>query len=110
MSKQFVRVFSLTKQIGTWSLEARHTANTIHISCGRLWGEIRWRGTRPASQKHTQGTLQTHLRLDRNTLHWDHIGLGLQKTTSEFINFCKNCLFNYFMIHWLNLSARRRTI
>jgi len=75
-----------TKQIGTGSLEARHTANTIHISCGRLWGEIRWRGTRQASQKHARGTLQTHLRLDRNMMHWDHIGLGLQQTTCAFIN------------------------
>ena len=28
----------------------------------------------------------------------------------KIFNFCKNCLFNYFIIHWLNLSARRRTI
>ncbi len=68
-----------TKQIGTWPLETQHTANTIHIGRGRLWGEIRWLGTHPASQKHTQGTLQTHMRLDRNTMHRDHIGLGLQK-------------------------------
>ncbi len=46
-----------TKQIGTRSLETRHTANTIHIGRGQLWGEIRWQGTRPASQKHTRGTL-----------------------------------------------------
>jgi len=60
-------------------------ANTIHTSCGRLWCEIRWQGTRPASQKQAQGTLQTHLRLDRNTIHWDHIRLGLQQMTRALI-------------------------
>ena len=75
-----------TKQIGTRSLETRHMANTIHIGRGQLWGEIHWRGTRPASQKHTRGTLQTHMQLDRNRIHRDHIGLGLQQTTSAFIN------------------------
>ncbi len=73
-------VTSLALAQGTWSMETRHTADTIHISCGRLWGEIRWRGTRPASQKHARVTLQTNMRLDRNTIHWDHIGLGLQQT------------------------------
>jgi hypothetical protein len=85
-SKTFEQTRLPTKQIGTWPLEARHTANKIHIGCGRLWGEIRWRGTCPASQTHARGTLQTHLQLDRNTIHWDHIGLGLQQTTSAFIN------------------------
>ena len=61
-------------------------ANTIHIGCRQLWGEIRQQGTRPAPQKPTQGTLQTHLQLDRNTLHWDHIGLGLQKMAGAFVN------------------------
>ncbi len=75
-----------TKQIGTRSLETRHTANTIHIGCGQLWGEIRWGGTRPASQKHTRGILKTHMQLDRNTIHRDHIGLGLQKTTGAFVD------------------------
>ncbi len=75
-----------TKQIGTRSLETQHRANTIHIGRGQLWGEIRWQGTHPASQKHTQGTLQTHMRLDRNRTHRDHIGLGLQKTTGEFVD------------------------
>ena len=42
-------------------MEARHTANAIHIGRGRLWSEIRWQGTRPASQKHAQAPLQTHL-------------------------------------------------
>jgi len=37
-------------------------------------------------KKHIRGTLQTHLRLDRNTIHWDHIVLGLQNRTSAFIN------------------------
>ena len=85
--KTFEQTRLQTKQIGTRSLETRHTINTIHIGCGQLWWcEIRWRGTRPASQNHTRGTLRTHLRLDRDTIHWDHIGLGLQKTTSAFIN------------------------
>jgi hypothetical protein len=44
----------LTKQIGTRPLEARHTANTIHIGRGQLWGEICWRGTCPASKKDTR--------------------------------------------------------
>ena len=42
-----------TKQIGTQSLATRHTANTIHIDRGQLWGEIRWQGLCPASKKHT---------------------------------------------------------
>ncbi len=75
-----------TKQIGTRYLETRHMANTIHIGRGRLWGEIRWRGTCPSSQKHTQGTLQTHMQLDRNRIHRDHIGLGLQKTPGAFVD------------------------
>ncbi len=61
-------------------------ANKIHIGCGRLWGEIRWQGTCPASQKHTQGTLQTLMRLDGNTIHRDHIGLGLKKMTGAFVD------------------------
>jgi hypothetical protein len=61
-------------------------ANTIHIGRGQLWSELRWQGTHPASQKHALETLQTHLRLDWNTIHRDHIGLGLQQTTSAFVN------------------------
>ena len=53
------------------------------------WTTLGWstlaRNT-PSISKHARGTLQTHLRLDRNTIHRDHIGLGLQKTTSAFVN------------------------
>ncbi len=85
-SKTFEQTRLPTKQIGTRPMETQHTANTIHIVRGRLWSEIRWRGTRPASQKHSRATLQTHLRFDRNTIHRDHIGLGLQQTGSAFVN------------------------
>ncbi len=37
-------------------------------------------------KKHTRGTLQTHLQLDREAIHWDHIGLGLQQTTGAFVH------------------------
>ncbi len=84
--KMFEQTRLLTMQIGTRSLETRHLANTIHIGRRQLWGEIRWQGTRPASQKHHRETLQTHLRLDRNTIHRDNIGLRLQKSTSAFVN------------------------
>jgi hypothetical protein len=50
-------------------------ANTIHIGCQQLQGEIHWQGTCPTSKK-TQGTLQTQMQLDRNTIHWDNTGLG----------------------------------
>ena len=48
--------------------------------------EIRWRRTCPTSKKHSQGALQTHLRLDRNTIHWGNTGLAQQKTTGALVN------------------------
>ncbi len=114
--KTFARTGLPTKQIGTWSLETRHTVNAIHIGRGRFWGEISWQGTRPSSQKHHQETLQTHLRLDRNTTHWDCIGLGLQKTTSAFVNakLCAESLETIPTHRWqttaLTLSERTNSI
>jgi len=43
-------------------------------------------GVKYVGEEHAQHLKKTHLRLDRNTIHWDHIGLGLKQTTSAFIN------------------------
>ncbi len=66
-----------TEQIGTRPLETRHTANTIHIGCWQLWSKILWWGTRQSSQTGSGQTLQTHLWLDGNTIHWHCIRLEL---------------------------------
>ena len=59
--KTFEQTRLPTKKIDTRPLEARHTADTIHILCGQLWSEIRWQGTRLESKKYARATLQTHL-------------------------------------------------
>ena len=70
----------------------------------------------PSISKHARDTLQTHLRLDRNTIHWDHIGLGLQQTTSAFVNakLCEESLKTIPTHRWqvtsFSLSERTNSI
>ncbi len=75
-----------TEQIGTRPFETRHMPNTIHIGCWQLWSKIRWWGTCQSSQMGSGRTLQTHLLLDRNTIHRHYIRLELHKPPGKFVN------------------------
>ncbi len=65
------------KQIGTGTLETRHKTHTVDTGCWWFWCQILRQRTCTTSQECTRRTLQTYMRLDRQTIHRDNIGLGL---------------------------------
>ncbi len=74
------------KQTGTLTMEARHKTHTVHTGCWQFWHQIRQQRTCTTSQERTRRTLQTYMRLDRQTIHWDNIGLGLQQAPCPSIH------------------------
>ncbi len=51
-----------------------------------IWRQIRRQRTCTTFQEHTQRTLQTYMQLDRQRIHQDNIGLGLQQVPHPSIH------------------------
>ncbi len=74
------------KQVATWPLDTPHKTNTVHTGCWQYWHEISQQRTCATSQECTWITLQTYVRLDRQMIHWDNIGLGLQQVPGPSVH------------------------
>ncbi len=72
----------------SWYLAFGNTTQDqyYHTGCQWLRCEIHWQRTCTTSQECTQRILQPYMRLDRQRVHRDNIGLGLQKVPGSSIN------------------------
>ncbi len=69
---------------GLWKQDTRPIQFTLVVD--NFWHQIHWQRTCATSQECTQKTLQTHMQLDRQTIHQDNIGLGLQQVPCPSIH------------------------
>ena len=58
----------------------------VYLGSGQFWSEIRRKRTCQTSQKHIGRELQSDYGMGRQKVHRNHIGLGLQATSSSPVN------------------------